>query len=242
MRVPVTGGIKERNELEAAKLGQRRALLGLKEVETQIANALDSATYKTRSYVDNIESYKSVVDFHEQLVTSQMDRLKVGRIDTLTVLQNEEKLFEARIAELENLIQYQKAFLEMELVTGSTLQVRHLEVTKAQLRDRTADYLRGRLSEAALEKYSREAAKQYYEDLSPNSLTTRRALDTLHKEIKDQDIETERKALELLRDRIEKTNAEQPSELESHRKALELLRQQTQPGGQSPSPDVNPQP
>src|SRR5262249_24096387 len=63
MRVPVTGGIKERNELEAAKLGQRRALLGLKEVETQIANALDSATYKTRSYVDNIESYKSVVDF-----------------------------------------------------------------------------------------------------------------------------------------------------------------------------------
>src|SRR5262249_1170662 len=133
MRVPVTGGIRERNELEAARLSQQRALIGLKEIEIQIGNALNSSLYKTRGYLDNVAKYQSAVDFYQQLIASQMDQLRVGRIDSLTVLQNEDKLFEAKIASLENLIQYEKAFLEMELVTGSTLQVRHLDLTKSQL-------------------------------------------------------------------------------------------------------------
>jgi outer membrane protein len=255
MRVPVTGGVKERNELEAAKLSQERALLGLKEVEIQIGNALDASLYKTRSYMDNIESYRSVVDFHEQLLGSQLDRLKVGRIDTLTVLQTEEKLFEARISSLENLVQYQKAFLETELVTGSTLHVRHLEITKPQLRSRTAAYLQGRLSPVALEKYSREAAKEYYEDLSPNSLTTRKALDRLHQEMSDEQLQNQRNALELLRKRvhqIESTptmvpgqtappNPQPPADTELQRRALDLLRQQTQPAT-PPAPPNSPAP
>ena len=75
MRIPVTGGIKERNELEAAKLAQQRAFLGMKEIEIQIQNALESAMYKTRGYLDNVQSYNSVVEFHEQLLASQLDRL-----------------------------------------------------------------------------------------------------------------------------------------------------------------------
>jgi outer membrane protein TolC len=254
MRIPVTGGVKERNELEAAKLGQQRAFLGLREVEIQISNALDSALYKTRSYLDNVESYHSVVDFHQQLLASQLDRLKVGRLDTLTVLQTEEKLFEARIAELENTIQYQKAFLEMELVTGSTLHVRNLELTKPQLQARTAAYLKGRLSDVALEKYSREAAKEYYEDLSPHSLTTRKALDVLHRQATEQEIESQRKAVDLLRDRLQRMESESPGkpttsspsvpvpesapilqDSDAQRKALELLHRQTHPTDQGPA-------
>jgi hypothetical protein len=178
------------------------------------------------------------------LLTSQMERLKVGRLDSRTVLETEEKLFEARIAELENMVQYQKAWLEMELVTGSTLVLRNLDTTKPQLQARTTAYLQGRLSDAALEKYSREAAKQYYEDLSPNSLTTRKALDTLHQELKNQDLENERKAVETLRKKIDDMeaapgHAPAPSaagesapktagDTDAQRKALELLREQMQ--------------
>ena len=243
MRIPVTGGVRERNEFQAAKLGRQRALLGLREVEVQIGNALDSAMYKTKSYLDNVQNYRSVVDFHEQLLASQIDRLKVGRLDSRTVLETEEKLFEARIAALENMVQYQKAYLEMELVTGSTLVVRSLEITKPQLQARTAAYLKDRLSDVALEKYSREAAKQYYEDLSPKSLTTRKALDMLHQELKTQDVEAERKAVETLRQRIEQLEKNPPStpgvtpapqarpqaaDPETQRRALDLLRQRMQ--------------
>jgi outer membrane protein len=249
LRVPMTGGIRERNELQAARLGQERALLGLKEVEVQIANALVSAMHKARAYLDSVQSYRSVVAFHEQLLASQMDRLKVGRIDSFTVLDTEEKLFEARIAELENLVAYEKAFLELELVSGSTLLVRHLEITKPQLQARTAAYLKGRLPPVALEHYAREAAKDYHEDLSPESLTTRKALDLLHGEISQQDLDAQRKAIELLRNRVQQLQsgepaqppanaapgpAAQPANAETQRKALELLRQQMQETAPAP--------
>ena len=205
--------------------------------------------HKTRSYLDNVQSYDSVVEFHQQLLASQLDRLKVGRLDSRTVLETEEKLFEAKIAALENLIQYQKAYLEMELVTGTTLLVRNLDVTKPQLQARTAAYLKDRLSDVALEKYARAASKEYYEDLSPNSFTTRKALDVLHQEISAQDIEAQRKAVEVLRQRMQETGAN-PSETAlpaaapgvptpvdaTQRKAVDLLRQRMQEIDQNAAP------
>ncbi|MFO1500741.1 MAG: TolC family protein [Verrucomicrobiota bacterium] len=237
MRIPVTGGVRERNEYEAAKLARQRALLGLKEIELQIGNALESATYKTRSYRDNVQNFNSVVDFHQQLLSSQMDRLKVGRIDSRTVLETEEKLFEARISALENLVQYQKAFLEMELVTGSTLSVREEAGTDqgaAPSQDRRP------LEGTALRRRAREVFTSRcpsHEDLSPNSLGTRRALDRLHQELKDQDVEAQRRAVEAVRQRIQELEKPQPapaepspapsegSSAQAQQKALELLRE-----------------
>lgn len=248
MRIPVTGGVRERNELEAAKLGRQRALLGLKEIELQIGNAIEAAMFKTRNYFDNVRSYEAVVDFHQQLLNSQLERLKVGRIDSRTVLETEEKLFQAKIAALENLVLYEKAFLELELVTGSTLVVRALDLTKPQLQARTAAYLQDRLSDAALERYSREAAKQYHEDLSPESMGTRKAVGVLRQEMKDQEIEAQKKAVEMLRQRIQQLESgaapgpvSPPSgaDEDAQKRAIELLRRSIQGmegGGQSPAP------
>jgi hypothetical protein len=139
-------------------------------------------------------------------------------------------------------VQYQKAFLETELVTGSTLQVRGLDLTKSQLQARTAAYLQERIPEVTLEKYSRDAAKEYNEDLSPNNLATRKALDVLHKEISSQELEMQRKAVETLRNRMQELDSTTPmpsaapssaagaqrgpADPELQRRALELLRQQ----------------
>ena len=47
MRIPVTVGIKEKREWEAAKVTKTRALLALREVEVQIANSLKAALHQS---------------------------------------------------------------------------------------------------------------------------------------------------------------------------------------------------
>lgn len=137
LRIPITGGIRERNEYEAAKLAKQRSLVGLKEIEVQIGNALNTAMLKVRNLHESVENHRSVIDFHEQLLETQLARLEVGVIDSRTVLETEEKLFEARMTLLDNLVQYQKALLELELVQGTTLLERNLELTKAELQRMT---------------------------------------------------------------------------------------------------------
>jgi outer membrane protein len=132
-RIPVTGGIKERNDYQAARLSQQKSLVNLKEIEVQIGNALNTAILKVNNLRESADSHRSVIHFHEQLLETQLARLEVGVIDSRTVLETEEKLFEARMAVLDNLVQYQKALLELELVKGTTLANRNLELTKAEL-------------------------------------------------------------------------------------------------------------
>lgn len=137
LRIPITGGIRERNEFKAAQLAKQKALLNLKEVETQLGNALHTSLLKVRNLRDSVENHRSVIAFHQQLLQTQLARLEVGVIDSRTVLETEEKLFEARVAALESLVSYQKALLELDLVTGQTLVKRNTELTKAELQQMT---------------------------------------------------------------------------------------------------------
>jgi outer membrane protein TolC len=132
-RIPITGGMKERNDYKAAELSQQKSLVNLKEIEVQIGNALNTAMLKVNNLRQNADSHRSVINFHQQLLETQLARLDVGVIDSRTVLETEEKLFEARMALLDNLVQYQKALLELELVKGTTLLNRNLELSKPEL-------------------------------------------------------------------------------------------------------------
>jgi outer membrane protein len=227
MRIPVTGGVRERNEYAAAKLSRQRALIGLKEIELQIGNALESAIQRVRNYHENVQSYKAVVEFHEQLLSSQFERLKVGRIDSRAVLETEEKLFEARISALENLVLYAKAFLELELVTGSTLLVRSLDVNPAQLKEQTVAWLQDRWSDTALETFARSAAEEYDSQLSSGSLMTRKAIEVLRRELSEQEMAARQAEFEVLREQIGQVGAKAPAKTTDNReRALELLRQE----------------
>ncbi|MCI0534728.1 MAG: TolC family protein, partial [Verrucomicrobiales bacterium] len=231
MRIPVTGGIRERNELAAARLAKQKALLGLKEIEVQIANALESALTKVRSLRDNVQSYQSVVDFHQQLLQSQLERLEVGRVDSRAVLETEEKLFEAKLAVLDSLVQYQKALVELELVSGATLQTHNLDLSKAQLESKTAALSKERnWSPPALERFAREAEKaDPFGNMSPANLDQRRALERLHQEMAPPTYppltpEERQKAVEALR-REMPSRAVPSLTPEERQKALEILRQ-----------------
>lgn len=141
LRIPVTGGMKERNEYKAAQLNRQKALISIKEAEVQLGNALSSSLLKVRNLRANIASQREVIGFHEQLLETQLARLDVGVVDSRAVFETEEKLFQARIDLLETMVDFQKALLENELYQGGVLQARNMDLSKAQLQEQTSRLL-----------------------------------------------------------------------------------------------------
>lgn len=167
LRVPITGGVRERNDYQAALIGKRKALIGLKEIEVQVYNAVDAAVQKINLYHDSVASYTAVADFHQKLLNAQLDRLAVGAIDSKTVLETEEKLFEARVAVVESKVLFKRALVELEMVCGTLLKARDLEITRELLGARTM----ARLSQAgysapAIEEFKREAVTDVHRAVS----------------------------------------------------------------------------
>lgn len=141
-RMPITGGVKERREYEAAQLARERAMVGLKEVETQVFNGIDSSRRRLALYAEDVVNYSSVADFQARLLQAQLDRLAVGSVESRVVLETEEKLSEARVAVVESQVSYQRSLLELELVRGTLLNARDFEVSREQLTARTRAHLR----------------------------------------------------------------------------------------------------
>jgi outer membrane protein TolC len=143
LRLPLGGGIRSRHELSAARLRQFQALGALKEIETQMLNALDTALLKVRSTREAITNYLSVADFNRNLLETQLARLEAGRVDSRKVLESEAALFEARNAVVEARVQHERAWLELELVQGSILRSRGVDLHQAELETRTETLFRG---------------------------------------------------------------------------------------------------
>ena len=161
-RIPVTGGIRERNEYKAAQLAKERSLVNLKEIEVQVGNALNTSLLKVNNLRESVENHRSVIEFHEKLLQSQLARLEVGVIDSRTVLETEEKLFEARITLLENLVAYQKALLELDLIKGTTLASWNVEMSKADLQRNTDRLLSSnRLKGPGFDALRQDVQKEY---------------------------------------------------------------------------------
>jgi outer membrane protein TolC len=161
-RVPLTGGIKGRNEHEAAKLSRRKALLAIKEIEVQLFNGIRAATQKVQLYADDVKNYQSVVNFHESLLKAQLDRLSVGGLDSKTVLETEAKLSETKILAVESRVLLCKALLELEVLQGSLLKSRNFEITKEQLKARVEDYfLQANIPLSAVKQYQQQAVADF---------------------------------------------------------------------------------
>lgn len=144
LHIPLGGDIKGRNELAAAKLRKQQALLSLKQVETQIINAVQTAVQKIHSARGAVEGNKKVVAFNQSLLETLLERLQVGKVESRKVLEVEASLFEARNAVLDALVQYERARLELDLVQGATLKTRQLDFSRTELQDRTALLLKRR--------------------------------------------------------------------------------------------------
>jgi outer membrane protein TolC len=137
LRIPLGGGIKERNEFKAARLTLQEAIANLNSIQTQIANALDAGIRKTRKWQESIQSYQSVIDFNESLLKTEVARLNAGTIEPRKVLEVEADLFDARQSFAEALVQRERALLALELAEGTLLKQSNLDVTREELRKKT---------------------------------------------------------------------------------------------------------
>ena len=192
LRIPLAGGIRSRNELAAARLREREALVSLHEVETQIANALDTAIHKINSTRDSVQSYQTVVNFNQNLLDSALARLEVGKVESRKVLEIEADLFEARNSAVDALVQFQRAGLEFDLMAGIVLKKRNLELTQKELETQTALLLhKGPLTDEQYASFIREVQLEYerksaplYPSDTPVQARARRALEEKMKELK----------------------------------------------------------
>lgn len=127
MRIPLFGGVRERNELRAARQRQRQAELNAADVETQLSTGLDTAQQRVGSSLAAARNYRSVVEFRDNLLETQIQSAEVGRTDARTVLEAEQELFVARLGQLQSEIEHQRALLELQIITGNLLKVRNIE-------------------------------------------------------------------------------------------------------------------
>lgn len=168
LRIPLAGGVRQRHEYYAAKAAEERALMGVRAALTQLFNGVDSSRRRIRLHRDNVDNYESVASFHENLLQSQLDRLAEGVVDSRTVLETEEQLSDARVAVVESLILYRRAYLELELVRGSFLQDRGMDLTQDDLRRETQGVLdSARLSPQAVDLLQRRALTELESTSSP---------------------------------------------------------------------------
>lgn len=137
LTLPLAGNIKGRNQLAAAKLTYRAAVADLDGIQAEIANSLDASIQKMRSWRDSIQSYETVVHFNEDLLKTQRERLRVGTIEPRKVFEVEADLLDSRQSLAQALVQLQRSMLQLQVVTGSLLKDRGLDMDRYELRQKT---------------------------------------------------------------------------------------------------------
>ena len=144
LTIPLAGNIKGRHNYKAASLSLQEAYLSLKGTQTEISFGVNTAVQKAGAWEQSIQSYKMVVQYNEELLKTQLERLKAGRVDGHKVLEVEADLLDARQECANALTQYQRALLQVELTDGALLKHRRLEVTQEELKRQTTALLAGR--------------------------------------------------------------------------------------------------
>jgi outer membrane protein len=136
-RLPLGGNIRAKNEFAAMDATVKQNQLQLQNMETQIANAVDTAISKIRHSHATAGDYGKMIEFNDRLLKTERERLLVGKVEGYRVLEVEASLFEVKQGLADAQVQIKRAVLELHLAEGSILDRRGLEFTPDQLRDQT---------------------------------------------------------------------------------------------------------
>ncbi len=132
-RLPLTGGIRGRNFLVAARLQLQSSELALHGLEIELANGMNSAWHKIQSTKGNLDRYETSVRYNRNLLDSALTRLEAGKLESRKVFEVEADYFQAKFAVVESLVRHEFAWMELEMLQGVLLQNRQLEITQGEL-------------------------------------------------------------------------------------------------------------
>jgi outer membrane protein TolC len=142
LRVPVGGGTKARAEYAAARLREQETLLGLRAIETQMLNSLDSALKRIDETRVTATNYQAQVALREAVLSAALSRLEVGKIESRRVLEIEADLLETKSAEVEAMVNNRKAVVDLYFLDGSLLSRWNLDFSQTDLQQSTAAFVR----------------------------------------------------------------------------------------------------
>jgi len=137
MRVPLGGNKAGKAQFTASEGRKAQALLGLKEVETQLNVAIESAKHQIGVAHDSFEATRAAAGLREAILADERQRLEAGRSNIRTVFQVEDELNLSRTSALRALLGIQTARLQLELVSGTVLANRGWELSSEELGEKT---------------------------------------------------------------------------------------------------------
>ena len=130
LRIPLGGGIKTRSQSHVAQLRKEQGLLELKAIEVDLTTAVSTLVHKVTSAQEKARGYGEVVKVNVRLFDTELTRLAEGKSDSRKVLQAEQDLADARVSELDARLEWQRAYVELLVQTGTYLAKRDHEITE----------------------------------------------------------------------------------------------------------------
>jgi outer membrane protein TolC len=127
MRIPLLFGIRERNELAAARMERELAEKRLESAEYEIAKSINTLIQRIETLRKRMENIRTVVDYNEYLLDVELSRLDAGKSNSRIIYEAEEELRKSREAELEHMLRYREAVMQLALTRGSVLHEKELE-------------------------------------------------------------------------------------------------------------------
>jgi hypothetical protein len=97
---------------------------------------------KIRSTDGAVRDYEQIVVFNRNLLDTERSRLEVGTVGIRRVLEVDASFFEAKNAVVEAQVLHERARLELELVQGTILLSRNLELPQNEINQRTTSLLK----------------------------------------------------------------------------------------------------
>jgi len=185
-RMPIIGGMKARNELNAALLTVQASELALRSLETQMLNGMDSAWHKALSTRRSVENYRETVKYNESLMEASLVRLDAGKIESRKVLEIEADLLEARNSVAESLVRDEIAHLELEVIEGVLLQQRNLEITQKQLEAVTRKFSHSAVGDAKYRSAMEDIQRLYQDAGRPDDAPSGNPESLLRRKLKEQ--------------------------------------------------------
>ncbi len=127
LKVPLFLGVRERNEMEAARLQASLARKKVQATEHEIRSTVRTLVRRIETLSSRLESARNVAELRGTLLEVARSRMEEGRGEIRQVYEAEEKLMDARDQQLEATVQLRGAMTALAFTRGSVLRDRGLE-------------------------------------------------------------------------------------------------------------------
>jgi outer membrane protein TolC len=120
--VPLGENRQAAADLRAARVRKEEALLGLKAVESALANDIDSSHMVIRSSIERHRLFAEIADREGRLAQALRQKLLAGRGDMRELLISEERVINSRTATQEQAVANAKGLALLALARGTLLE------------------------------------------------------------------------------------------------------------------------